>query len=126
MVKIHLHPQSKGKLQVKISNSEKWAIRIYRWREILRPLGKRRSEFIEDVRRLYSAMRQQEYEDQGASLPASELLNLGEEKTLSKYVYQLAHCLQPPLRHKIHVFNLASSKPLKETIYDAFVQGKHR
>jgi hypothetical protein len=96
---------------------------MFRLREVLRPLGKRRFEFVDDVRKLYSVVRQQQYEAQGKRLPAGELLSLHEEKALGKYLYQLASCLQDPYRDNIHVFNINLSTSLKETIYYALVQG---
>jgi spore coat polysaccharide biosynthesis protein SpsF (cytidylyltransferase family) len=126
MLKRQLHQRMKRKVLVKISNNGKYAICIYRLRDVLRPLGKWRLEFINDVRKLYSTVRQQEYEAQGTRLPVGELLSLGEERILSKYLYKLAKCLQAPLRDNIHVFNITSSKSLKENIYNAFVQGKYR
>lgn len=98
---------------------------MYRLRKLLRPLGKWQSDFVNDVRKLYSVVRQQEHEAQGKRLPVGELLNLDEERTLAKYLYQLASCLQAPLRDNIHVFNITPSISLKETIYNAFVQGKY-
>jgi hypothetical protein len=76
------------------------------------------------VRKLYSIIRQQEYEAQGKRLPVGELLNSDEENTLGKYIYQMGSCLDDPFRKNIHCFHINSSKSLKETIYDAFVQGK--
>jgi hypothetical protein len=97
---------------------------IHRLREVLRPLGKSRVDFVNDVRELYKIMRQQQYEDQGKRLPVGELLSLDEEKSLAKYLHEAASCLKDPLRGNIHVFNINSSKSLKETIYHAFIQGK--
>ena len=110
---------------MQILNNGKYYVSIPRLRETLQPLGKRRSNFVNDVRKLYIVTRQQEYEAQGKRLPAGELLSLDEERTLAKYLYQLANCLQDPLRDNIHVFNITPSKSLKETIYYAFVQGKY-
>jgi hypothetical protein len=90
----------------------------------LRPLGKYRRDFVDDVRKLYSIIRQQEYEAQGKRLPVGELLSLDEEKSLGKYLYQMASCLNGSFRENIHIFEIDSSKSLKETIYGAFVQGK--
>ncbi len=95
-------------------------------RDVLRPLGKFRLEFIKDVRKLYNIIREQEYEAQGKRLPVGEILNLNEEKVLGQYLYQFANCLIDPCREQIRVFNMNSSKSLKETIYYAFVQGKSR
>ena len=110
---------------MKTSNNDKYSVGIPRLREALRSLGKWRSDFVNDVRKLYSAVRQQEYEAQGKRLPVGELLSLDEERTLARYLYQLANCLQSPLRDNIHVFNVSSSKSLKKNIYYAFVQGKY-
>jgi len=92
----------------------------------LRPLGKSRLEFVNDVRKLYNIIRQQEYDAQGKRLPVGELLSLDEEKAFGEYLYRFASCLKAPFRENIHVFNINSSKSLKETIYNAFVQGKFR
>ena len=125
MLKLHLHQRKKRKFFVKTQNNGKYPVCISRLREALRPLGKWRSDFVNDVRKLYSVVRQQEYEAQGKRLPVGELLSLDEERTLSNYLYQLANCLQSPLRDNIHVYNVSSSKSLKKNIYYAFVQGKY-
>ena len=106
--------------------NDQCSTRIYRLRSVLRPLGKVRRDFVNDVRKLYNIIRQQEYEAQGKRLPVGEILNLNEEKTFAQYLYQFASCLKSPFRDYIHVFNMNSSKSLKETIYYAFVQGKSR
>ncbi|UJR20243.1 hypothetical protein I4U23_023374 [Adineta vaga] len=93
-------------------------------RHVLRPLGKYRLAFVNDVRQLYNIIRQQEYEAQGKRLPIGELLSWNEEKNLGKYLYQMASCLNAPLRENIHLFNIDSSKSLKETLYYAFVQAR--
>jgi hypothetical protein len=95
-------------------------------RDALWPLGKSRLEFVNDVRKLYNVIRQQEYDAQGKRLPVGELLSLDEEKAFGKYLYRFASCLKASCRENIHVFNINSSKSLKETIYYAFVQGKFR
>ncbi len=99
---------------------------IYRLRQALRPLGKNRREFVNDVRKLYNIIRQQEYDAQGKRLPVGELLNFDEEKAFGEYLYRFACCLKTPLREHIHVFDINSSNSLKETIYYAFVQGKFK
>ncbi|CAF1203398.1 unnamed protein product [Adineta steineri] len=93
-------------------------------KEMLRLLGKFRPDFVKDVRNLYNVVRQQNYETQGKRLPVGELLSLEEEKALGKYLYQMASCLNAPFRDNIHIFNIDSSKPLKETIYYAFVKAR--
>ncbi|CAF3741642.1 unnamed protein product [Adineta steineri] len=93
-------------------------------KEMLRSLGKFRLDFVNDVRKLYNIVRQQNYETQGKRLPIGELLSLEEEKALGKYLYQMASCLNAPFRDNIHIFNIDSSKSLKETIYYAFVQAR--
>ncbi|CAF0946230.1 unnamed protein product [Adineta steineri] len=93
-------------------------------KEMLRSLGKFRLNFVNDVRKLYNIVRQQNYENRGKRLPVGELLSLEEEKALGKYLYQMASCLNAPFRDNIHIFNIDSSKFLKETIYYAFIQGK--
>ncbi len=92
----------------------------------MRPLGKNRLEFVNDVRKLYNIIQQQEYDAQGKRLPVGELLSLDEEKAFGECLYRFASCLKAPFRENIHVFNINSSKSLKETIYNAFVQGKFR
>ena len=87
-------------------------------------LGRYHLEFVNDVRQLYSVVRQQEYESQGRRLPAGELLSLEEEKALENYLYQMTSCLNAPFRDNIHLFDTDSSKSLKETIFHTFVQGK--
>ncbi len=99
---------------------------LYRLRNALRPLGKNCLEFVNDVRKLYNIIRQQEYDAQGKRLPVGKLLNFDEEKAFGEYLYRFASCLKAPYREYIHVFNINSSKSLKETIYYAFVQGKCR
>ena len=69
-------------------------------------------------------MRQQQYKAQGKRLRVGELLSFDEEKAFEKCLHQMASCIQNPFRENIHVFNINSSKSLKETIYYAFVQGK--
>ncbi|CAF4042150.1 unnamed protein product, partial [Adineta steineri] len=91
-------------------------------KDMLRLLGKSRRDFIKDVRELYYNGRKENYETQGKRLPVGELLSLEEEKALGKYLYQMASCLNAPLRDKIRFFDVDSSKSLKETIYYAFVQ----
>jgi hypothetical protein len=95
-------------------------------RDALQPLGKSRLEFVNDVRKLYNIIRQQEYDARGKRLRVGELLSLDEEKAFGQYLYRFASCLVAPFRENIHVFNINSSKSLKETIYYAFVQGKFR
>ncbi|CAF3809830.1 unnamed protein product, partial [Adineta steineri] len=85
-------------------------------KEMLRSLDKFRLDFVNDVRKLYNIVRQQHYETQGKRLPVGELLSLEEEKALGKYLYQMASCLNAPFRDNIHIFNIDSSKSLKETI----------
>lgn len=97
---------------------------IYRLRSVLQPLDKNRAGFVADVRKLYDAMRQEQYDNQGDRLPAGAVLNFNEEKAFGKCLYQMASCLQDPFRKNIHLFNVSLSKSLKETIYSAFVQGK--
>ncbi|CAF1030938.1 unnamed protein product [Adineta steineri] len=91
-------------------------------KEMLRSLGKFRLDFVNDVRKIYHIVRQQNYETQGKRLPVGELLSLEEEKALGKYLYQMASCLNASFRDNIHIFNIDSSKSLKETIYYVFVQ----
>lgn len=93
-------------------------------REILRPLGKNRDIFVKDVKELYKIMREQQYESQGKRIPAGDLLSLSEEKAFGRCLHQIATCLTDPFRKNIHIFEINSSKSLKETIYQAFVQGK--
>ncbi len=101
-------------------------IHINSLRDILRPLDKSRAEFVNDVRKLYNIIRQQEYDAQGKRLPVGELFTLNEEKAFGEYLYRFLTCLTTPLRENIHVFNINSTKSLKETIYYAFVQGKFK
>ncbi|CAF1106690.1 unnamed protein product [Rotaria sordida] len=89
-----------------------------------RLLGKNRLEFANDVRKLYSMIRQEEYEAKGKRLPVGELLSLDEEKFLGQYLLKLATCLTATFRENICVFNINTSKSLKHTIYHAFVQAR--
>ena len=107
-------------------NDSKYAIFIYRLRKVLRWIGKSRVDFVNDVRKLYNIMRQEQCEAQGKRLPVGAFLNFKEEKAFGKCLYQMASCLQDPFRKNIHVFNVNQSKSLKETIYHAFVQGKYK
>ncbi|CAF3523516.1 unnamed protein product [Rotaria socialis] len=94
-------------------------------REALKPLGRKRVEFANDVRKLYSNIRQEEYESKGKRLPVGELLSLDEEKSLGQYLFELSRCITTTLRENIYTFNINTSKSLKETIYHAFVQARN-
>ncbi|CAF3856500.1 unnamed protein product [Rotaria magnacalcarata] len=94
-------------------------------REALRPLGRKRVEFANDVRKLYSNIRQEEYETKGKRLPVGELLSLDEEKSLGQYLFKLSRCITTTLRENIYTFNINTSKSLKETIYHAFIQARN-
>ncbi|CAF1081158.1 unnamed protein product [Adineta ricciae] len=94
-------------------------------KRLLKVLGRYRQELINDVRQLYSIVRQQEYESQGRRLPAGELLSVEEEKALENYLYQMASCLNAPFRDNIHLFHTESSESLKETIFPTFVQARN-
>ena len=93
-------------------------------RNVLQQLGKFRADFVNDVRKLYNVMRQEQYDAEGKRLHVGAILSLNEERAFGKCLYQMASCLQNPFRKHIHLFNVSLSKSLKETIYYAFVQGK--
>lgn len=97
---------------------------MYRLRDVLRRLGKCRVDFVNDVRKLYNIMRQEQYESQGKRLPVGGILTLEDERTFGDCLYQIASCLRDPFRQNIHVYNTNSTKSLKETIFYAYVQGK--
>jgi hypothetical protein len=92
--------------------------------EILNKFGNIRFGIFKELRKLYGIIRQKEYASAGKRLPVGEFLNLDEEKAFAKYLFWLARCLAPPFRDLIHVFDLNSSNPLQNKIYDAMVQGQ--
>lgn len=96
---------------------------MYRLKKVLGLLGERHVEFVKDVRKLYSNIRHTEYETKGKRLPASELLSLDEETWIGQYLFQLGSCLTTDIRENIIIFNMNTTKSLKETIYQAFIQG---
>lgn len=96
----------------------------HRLREALKPLGKNRLEFVNDIRKLYNFVRREEYEAKGKRLPVGKILSLDEEKTFGQYLFTIASCLTTSVREHIHIFNINTPKSLKETIYEAFIQGK--
>ncbi|CAF1154121.1 unnamed protein product [Adineta steineri] len=94
-------------------------------REVLRPFSKReRLDIYNDLLKLYIAIRKEEYKTAGKKLPAGELLNLGEKRTLANYIFWFATCLTFPLRDNIHIFDFNTSTSLQSTLYGALVQGK--
>lgn len=92
----------------------------------MRPLGEHRENFVKDVRKLYSFVREQEYEDKGQRLPVGEILTFAEERTFGEYLFLFASCLTTLSPDSFHIFNINSSKSLRETIYDAFIKGNFK
>ncbi|CAF3654873.1 unnamed protein product [Rotaria socialis] len=91
-------------------------------REALRPLGKHRKSFVDDVRKLYNIIREQEYEDKGKRFPMGELLSLAEERTFGEYLFSLVRCITSSFRGNVYVFNINSSSSVRETIYHAYIK----
>ncbi|CAM4978058.1 unnamed protein product [Rotaria socialis] len=93
-------------------------------REALRPLGKHRKSFVDDVRKLYNIIREQEYEDKGKRFPMGELLSLAEERTFGEYLFSLVRCITSSFRGNVYVFNINSSSSVRETIYHAYIKAR--
>ncbi|CAF0997742.1 unnamed protein product [Adineta steineri] len=92
-------------------------------KEALKPFGKWRLDIYRDLRKLYDSFRQEVYKTAGNGLSPDELLSLDEKKTLAEYLFWFVTCLNTPFRDNIHIFDSNSSIFLKNTIYNATVQG---
>lgn len=96
----------------------------YRLKETVESLSEYNPYFVNAVQQFYDHMREQQYEKTGSRLPADGMLSFDEKGALGKCVREMDSLLRPPFSKNIHVFNIDSSKSLKETIYSAFIQGK--
>lgn len=69
-------------------------------------------------------MHKQNYERQGRRLPVDEMLTFDDEKNLGEFLKRMDTLLSIASKGQVTVFEVNSTKSLKETIYSAFVQGK--
>jgi hypothetical protein len=92
-------------------------------KKTLQPFDKKYLEIFNDLRKLYTVIRQEKYAAAGKMLPVGDLLNFDEQKDLAEYLNLFATCLSLGFRDKIRIFDLNLSNTLQSTIYKALLQG---